>query len=67
MATQTQYRVTNQYTTQLVGHVMASDRHAAIVAVHEATDIALASLVAVPVYEDAPRIRLEGRIGGWQD
>lgn len=67
MTTTTQYHVTNQYTRAHVAYVMSTDRHAAIVAAHEATGLALASLVAVPVVADAPRIRLEGRIGGWQD
>lgn len=67
MTTQTQYHVTNQYTHAHVAYVMATDRHAAIVAVHDTMGIALASLVAVPVHGEAPRIRLEGCIGGWQD
>jgi hypothetical protein len=63
----TTYHVTHNYLGHHLGYVEAESRHDAIVAFSDATGMALAALVAVPhVANDAPRIKLEGRIGGWQ-
>lgn len=63
----TTYHVTHNYLGHHLGYVEAESRHDAIVIFSDKTGMSLAALVAVPhVAADAPRIKLEGRIGGFQ-